>query len=155
MKNPLIVTSLVLAVFFITPTVTFAHSGTDEDTGFDMMRSLEDQALGDELHEEMEDLMVKMMSGIMTEAESERMILLMNEYPGPQAMMMNRMMSMQFARNQAVGQPIGIMGNFNMMPWGMTAASGLWPWLFTLLYVVLLVVGILALIWLWQRITKK
>ena len=62
MKNIIIALTLML---FVAPIAVSAHSGDaiDTDTGFGMMRMIEDQALGDDLHEEMEDLMVKMMSG--------------------------------------------------------------------------------------------
>ncbi len=41
-----------------------------------------------------------------------------------------------------------MMGGWNMMGWG------LWPWFFTLTWLVWLVVGILIIVWLWKKINK-
>ena len=150
MKNILNTAVVLVIVFLIASNAVFAHSGTDDGTGFGMMRSLEDQALGGELHEEMEGLMVKMMSGALSVAEANRMVELMDEYPGPQAMMMGRMMGMQYENNQ-IEQSRGA----TMMPGYGAGLSELWLWLFALVYAVWLVVGVLAAVWLWQRIIKK
>ncbi|MEX1063716.1 MAG: hypothetical protein WED06_00055, partial [Candidatus Paceibacterota bacterium] len=79
----------------LSPVFVSAHGmvdGFDEvTTGPGMMRYIEDTALGEELHEEMEDLMVKMISGQLTESEAGRVVTLMNQYPGPHALMMNRL----------------------------------------------------------------
>lgn len=127
------------------------------ETGFGMMRMIEDQALGDELHEEMEELMVKMMSGMMTETEAKPMVALMEENPGVHGMMTSRLMGMQFAQNSALGQLSGMKsGNFTMMPFGgVGLGTGFWFWIFSLTTLVWLAVGILAIVWLWKQIKKE
>jgi hypothetical protein len=130
----------VLALF--SPFWVAAHGEmmefNESQTSQDIMRYIEDQALGSELHEEMEGLMTKMMAGAMSEQEASRFLVLMNEYPGAHATMMNRLAG--FSSRQA------------MVPFGMagTYAGILW-----LLFVVWLAVGILAAVWLWNSITKK
>ena len=94
MKN--ILFTLLLALVML-PVVSSAHTGettTSQEPGFMMMQQVEDHALGDELHEEMEDLMMKMMSGELSQGETERMVELMSQHPGPGSMMINRMMGM-------------------------------------------------------------
>ena len=119
--------------------------------GFQMMESIEDQALGSELHEEMENLMEKMMLGSLTNEEVNRMIELMQQYPMPANMMMNRMMGTNMMAAMANGNLMdgwGMMSGFNMMGNG-------WFWLAALSFLVWLAVGVLAIIWLIQRIGKK
>jgi hypothetical protein len=110
-----------------------------------MMRTIENRALGDDLHEEMEDLMVKMMAGTMTEAEAQRMVELMDQYPGAQSMMMGRMMGMN-----------GV-GDFDMMPFGTGGGfdTSVWAWVAGLTSLVWLAAGVLAVIWLGKQIIKK
>lgn len=94
---------LALFTFGVLPLTTFAH-GTDNNLGMMMggevssdgqmmMRNMEDQMVGDEVHQEMEELMQKMMTGNMTELEANQMLELMQENQLVGSMMMERMMS--------------------------------------------------------------
>ena len=144
---------VALLIITMTPLFSFAYmEGYTKDAGaFYMMRSIEDRALGDELHEEMEDLMIKMMSGSMNEEEAQRMVELMNEYPGVQGIMMGRMMMANYSDNN-----YGWSGM--TMPWGMMSGSwglGLFSWFGALLSIVWLLVGVLAMVWLWKKISNK
>lgn len=134
---------MVLAVVVLLyPLSLLAHGMETQDTGtgFGMMRYIEDQALGDETHEEMEELMEKMMEGELSQTEASRLVTLMGEYPGPYSTMMGRMMGMRIGAS----------------PWGMMTTGGSFlVWIVMLLYLVWLLVGILAIVWLWQNITKK
>lgn len=123
-----------------------SFSGADDA----MMRYIEDQGLqSDELHEEMENLMVKMMSVELDEAEANRMVELMNQYPGPMGMMMGRMNMMQ--------SDFGNNWDQNMMnrDYGLKVWAGAWMWFIFLSVIVWLIVCILAAIWLWKQIQKK
>lgn len=137
---------VVLLTALALPIVSLAHGGDmgdmmeAGDTRFDMMRTIEDRAVGDELHEEMENLMVKMMSGNMTETEMGRMVTLMETYPGVHGMMMGR-----FTGSNLTGIPFG----------GMMGFSGsFWAWTMMLGAVVWLIVGILAVVWLLRKLMK-
>ena len=139
----------VLSLAALAPGVSLAH-GTMMDfgslqTGPAMMEYVEDQALqNDELHEEMEDLMVKMMTGELSEQEANRMVALMDEYPGPMNMMMNRM--------NITGGNWSMMQRFHS---GVSGGGAFFLWFIPLLWIVWLVVGILAIVWLWKQIQKK
>jgi Flp pilus assembly protein TadB len=142
--------------FLALPAFVLAHGMMDFDssaTGPEMMRYMEDRALAsDELHEEMENLMVKMMTGKLTETEANRMVELMNQYPGPMGMMMGRLGMGQgmWGRNW----PQNMM---SMMNWGsgFNFFTGAWVWLVFLSVIVWLIVGILAAVWLWKKIQEK
>lgn len=141
-------TIIGIATLLLFPLLILAHGPAadfdDVSTGPEMMRFIEDRALGEELHEEMEGLMTKMMAGTMTENEAGRMAELMNQYPGPQGMMMSRMMGMNFGWDGG------------MMPWGgMFGWGGFWFWMITLTSLVWLAAGILLIAWLWKQIMKK
>jgi hypothetical protein len=139
MKKLLIFISILLGI----PLFAGAH-GTEGDfgdiqTGAGMMQYIEDKALGEELHEEMEELMVKVMAGTLTEEESGRLAELMDQYPGPMGMMMDRMMGM------------GTTG----FGTGMVGVGSFWVWIVGLTTAVWLVVGVLAVMWLWKQIRKQ
>ena len=152
---------LVLGFMFGAPSMSFAH-GTMMDfnslqTGPEMMRYVEDQALqNDELHEEMEDLMVKMMTGELSEQEANRIIEFMDEYPGPMGMMMNRYGIMDGNWQSGYGNMING-SDWGMMDWGSgwNAWAGAWVWFVFLSFTVWFIVGVLASIWLWKQIQKK
>ncbi len=153
MKKILLIISLLSTSFLALPVAALAHGEASGDADFGMMRFIEDQALGDELHEEMESLMVNMMAGTLTDAESERLVELMRQYPGPQAMMASRLVGMRYGGDQASRWPQGMMGGYNMMSWG-GGFGGFWmlfAWLGSLIW---LTVGVLAVVWLWKQITK-
>lgn len=114
---------------------------SDVQDGIGMMRYLEDQSLGSELHEQMEGLMTKMIAGTLTEAEADQFVGLMNQYPGPTGMMMNR---------------LGGFGGWGMMGGGYrTSWAGFWFWFMSLGALIWLGVGALLLVWLWKQISKK
>lgn len=148
MKKLIVTLSISL---FILPILVGAHSGggdmmadfSDIDIDTEMIQFIEDKALGEELHEEMEGLMVRMMSGNLTEVEAERTIELMEEYPAPHSMMMNRLTGMNFSQSGGI------------MPWTGMMGGGFWFWILWLTSIVWLVVGILVIVWLWKKITKK
>jgi len=144
MKNIRIAAVIALLVV---PSVTgsVSASAINTDAGYGMMRTIETRALGDELHEEMEDLMVKMMAGTMTEVEAQRMVELMDQYPGAQSMMMSRMMGMNG------------FGGFGMMPFGggNSFGSSTWVWVAGLTSFVWLAAGALVVVWLGKQIVKK
>lgn len=131
----------MLLIVVATPFLASAHSGNStasQEPGFMMMQQIEDQALGDELHEEMEDLMIKMMAGDLSEEETDRMVEFMDQYPGPGSMMMGRMMGM--------GAFESGFNNFNknsLMGYGFGGFGG---GLFMILFWVIVIVGIVAFI---------
>lgn len=150
MKKLVFTLSILLLII---PIVVSAHAGeattdfTEVQTGSEMMRYIEDQALGEELHEEMENLMVKMMAGNMTEAEAGRMAELMEQHPGPQSMMMGRMMGANFEQG---------FGNQGMMGFGgFMGGGGLWSLIMVLISLMWLAIGALAIVWLWKQVSKK
>lgn len=113
-----------------------------------MMSRVEEGALGEDLHEEMEDLMVKMMTGNLTSAEEARLVALMKENPGPYGMMLSRMM---YGSYQAGGySPAGggmMMGGSMMDGWAGTAIWGLGI-LIVIDLVVWLIAGVFFIQWL-------
>lgn len=140
------------------PVFVLAHGSImDFDSSFtgpEMMRYIEDRALpSDQLHEEVENLMVKMMAGSLTETEANRMVEIMNQYPGPMGMMMGRLGMME----GGWGGSFGGKNNNSMMNWGygFNVLAGAWLWLIFLSLIVWLIVGILAAIWLWKKIQEK
>lgn len=140
MKNILLV---MLMAIVITPFAVSAHTGTGDTTnsqesGFMMMQQVEDQALGNELHEEMEDLMTNMMSGALSETETDRMVELMNQYPGPGSMMMGRMMG-----SGMFGSGFNSFNHNSMMGYGLSGFGG---GIFMIFFWILVVIGIVALV---------
>lgn len=86
----------------------------DATAPFVGVQKMEDRMLGEELHEEMESLMQKMMADRLTDDEAARMVELMNRFPGAGSMMMGRMMGMGGfgAGDGAFAAPV------SRMPWG-------------------------------------
>lgn len=136
---------LFLVVSALLPFYSFAHGPMmnfgDITTGPEMMRYVEDKAVGADAHQEMEELMIKMMSGKMSEEEANILGEMMKQYPGSYGMMMNRISvkdgsswNMMSGWNQAIG-------------WGI-----IWLWVIMLSWFVWLVVGALLIIWLVKRI---
>jgi len=136
----------VLTITALLPVYVLAHGGSmmnfgELQTGPEMMEYMEEGVLGDELHEEMEQLMVRMMSGEMTQDEAERMTELMGQYPGPYGTMMNRL-------GWGTGGGWNMMSGWNgMMGWG-----GLWFWIFTLSWLVWTAAGVLLVVWLFKKL---
>ncbi|HBV33352.1 TPA: hypothetical protein DIC39_01675 [Patescibacteria group bacterium] len=141
----------VLAVIIgLIPSISNAYmmgGYNSNNQSWGMMQTVEGQALGGEVQVEMEKLMVKMMAGNLSDQESARLVELMNAYPAPYSMMMNRAM----------------LGNYGsggqMMGYGMMGGwYGGWNWLAALGFLNLLIwliVGIFLAIWLWQKIKTK
>tara|TARA_B100000745_G_C20114333_1_gene381430 strand:+ start:691 stop:1233 length:543 start_codon:yes stop_codon:yes gene_type:complete len=132
---------VLLFVAISTPFLANAHTGNGihaQERGFIMMQQIEDQALGDELHEEMESLMTKLMAGNLTESEINRVVELMDENPGPGSMMMGRMMGMG-----TFGSGINSFNKNSMTGYEMSGFGG---GIFMILFWVLVVVGIIVLV---------
>jgi len=148
--------SIFILGFMALPIFVSAHGMMDFNSSSaapEMMRYIEDKALAsNELHEEMEDLMAKMMQGKLTETEANRMVEIMNQYPGPMGMMMTRLGMNQNMRGGNLPQNM-----MNMMNWGFgfSVWISVWFWLVFLCVIIWLVVGVLAAIWLWKQIQNK
>lgn len=156
---------LVAVVFAFLPVFSFAHGGLtinfgELQTGPEMMKYVEDSILGEEIHEEMERLMVRMMSGKMTQEEARKMTELMGQYPGPYGMMMVRLGSPQvdrFSFSPAGGNDLG-WNMMNMMSgWsGMMGWGWLWLVIFTLgwlvSWLVWITAGVLLVVWLFKKL---
>jgi uncharacterized membrane protein YtjA (UPF0391 family) len=87
---------LILFLIFLTiPFLTGAHgenATTQSNSGVMLMQQIEDSVVGDELHEEMENIMIKILSGkTLSDEEVADVTVFMQEYPGPHGMMMNRL----------------------------------------------------------------
>ncbi len=141
---------LTLTALLLLPVVSLAHGGgmmdlQDLQTGPEMMEYVEEGVLGDELHEEMEQLMVRMMSGKMTEDDGVRISEMMNKYPGPYGMMMNRL---GWASSAGWGGGWNMMGSWN----GMMGRGGLWFWILTLPWFIWTAAGILLVVWLFRKL---
>lgn len=140
----------VVALAILIPSISSADmmGGYDlNNQTWGMMQVVGGQALGSEVQAEMENLMVKMMAGNLSDQESTRLVQLMNENPAPYSMMMNRMMAGNYSRGE------GMMGYGMMGGW-----YGGWNWLLVLGFLNLLswlIVGVLLAVWLWQRISKR
>jgi hypothetical protein len=147
----------VLVVFALLPVFSLAHGGTmmnfgELQTGPEMMEYVEDSVMGEELHEEMEQLMVRMMSGKMTQNEAGRITELMGQYPGPYGMMMNRLGGPSSGEGGSSSwNMMNMMSGWNgMMGWG-----GLWLLIFTLgwlvSWLVWIAAGVLLVVWLAKK----
>jgi hypothetical protein len=142
---------IIIFLFLAAPLFVGAHSDSADGAtgmGFMMMRSIEDRALGDELHEEMEDLMIKMMSGKMSDTETERMIELMEMYPGPHGMMMNRLE----VPNSNSGQAFGFSGMMGPSIMGFFGGAAVFWWITQLLVWAVLILVIISLV---KWVSKK
>lgn len=138
----------------LTPSFVLAQgmiNFSDAKTPSGMMQYIEDKSLGADLHEEAEGLMEKMMTGKLTETEASRLVEIMNQYPAPMGMMLNRLNGkddyQKFSGQNNWGMPH--MGNYN------GGYSDFWSWTAGLMHLVWLLISILALVWLWQRVAKK
>lgn len=157
MKKTFLILSILLVSITLWPLGVLAHGRTSSNSGesrampqnrFNMMRVVEDKALGDDVHEEMETLMQKMMSGNLSKEETNRLVELMNQYPGPNAMMMNRMMMGSQREEQH------LCGMDMLAVPGISGIFGIGALLFILFHLVWGLVGILAVIWLWKKLSK-
>lgn len=152
---------LILPIFLLAiPWFAFAHGMagfSDVKSGVDMMRYVEDMGMGGGLHEEMETLMMKMMTGSLTEQEANRISEITKQYPGPSGMMTGRMMR-SFGDDSS--KSLNEKGrDYNMMRWSNWDMGwgwfGFWAFAGMLGILVWLIVGVLAAVWLWRQISKK
>ncbi|MFA4826156.1 MAG: hypothetical protein WC593_13470 [Methanoregula sp.] len=137
--------------------------------GVKMMESVEIRAMGNTTHAEMQDLVTRMMAGSLDTAGQQRMVELMNQYPGPSNMMVSRL---AVGYGSTTGGYPGMMGgygqygypgmmgggygqNYGMM--GMMNSGLMWLGylLAILLFIVWLVVGILLVIWLHRQLRPE
>jgi len=109
--------------------------------GDTMMRDIEDQMVTDEVHEEMEGLMEKMLDGTIGEDETGRMVELMQDNQIVGSIMMDRMM------NNDVGQGNNWTNIHNQKMTGFHSGAYMiiW-WLFGLLVFVFLILTNMALL---------
>jgi len=115
-----------------------------DETGYEMMRIVEEQSMNATVHEEMEGLMEKMVEGNMTSAEQDRLVELMHEYPAGYSTMMNRML---YEESGVYPHMTG--GDYWAgMPWWMTATMGVVMLGGVIFGLGWLIVGILAIAWL-------
>lgn len=135
-----------------------------------MMESVEVNAMGGPMHDEMQGLVTRMMAGSLSSTDQARMVEIMNKYPGASNMMMTRMMGgngqgwsgypgMMGSYGQNYGMmgtggvysSAGMMGGAGMMDAGLMTGGSI---LIVLFFVVWLVVGILAIIWFVKQFQK-
>ncbi|MFA4876422.1 MAG: hypothetical protein WC586_03340 [Methanoregula sp.] len=114
--------------------------------GVRMMESVEIRAMGNVTHAEMQNLVTKMMAGSLDTAGQQRMVELMNQYPGPSNMMMSRMTG-GYGAGQYGYQ--GMMGGYGQQ-YGMMNSGLMWlGYLVAIVFIIVwLVAGILLVIWL-------
>lgn len=130
---------------------------SEAKTPYGMMQYLENKALGQESYNEATDLMGKMMAGKLTETEADKLADLMNKHPGPMGMMTGQYGALGGYGMMAGSRNYSDWNNFGMRHMGYWGGedSGAWSWVGGLLSVVWLLISILALVWLWQKVTKK
>jgi hypothetical protein len=123
-----------------------------------MMESVEVNVMGGPMHDEMQGLVTKMMAGSLSSTDQARMVEIMNKYPGASNMMMTRMMGgngqglsgyQGMMGTGGVYSGAGMMGGAGMMDSGLMTGGSI---LITLFFVVWLIVGILAIIWLVKQL---
>jgi hypothetical protein len=123
-----------------------------------MMGQIERQALPNATHEEMESLMEKMMAGTLTGTESARLVELMNDYPGPYGMMVNRMMDSP--GYYSGGYPYDMIGG-RWGPGAQDVGTGMPWWIFgimgalvAILVIIWIIVGLLLVIRLARKLSS-
>lgn len=146
----------IIIGFIAIPFLVGAHGASNieetQGSGMGMMRYIEESALeNNELHEEMEVLMEKMMAGTMTEEEADKMTAFMRESPGPGAMMMGRMMGGGMVANKNIGAG-GMMNGFGMFGSGLGGGIMVGYGISTILLWVFLILASIAL---WKWITTQ
>ncbi|MDD1719956.1 MAG: hypothetical protein LUQ25_07855 [Methanoregulaceae archaeon] len=166
-----VIIALLVGVVVL-PCIAAAQGGMMGSSGYyqgpGMVGTIEERAIGIQAHEEMEDLMEKMMRGTLNETEQERLITFMNERPGPYGMMVSRMMGGWAQGEGACCQQYGTTGTgYGMRGYGsgmmgdgsgapVIWAAGLGFLAFAgIVLLVWLVVGVLLIIFLWKRISEK
>jgi len=122
--------------------------------GAQMMEAVEVSAMGNNMHDEMQGLVTKMMAGSLSSSDQARMVEIMNTYPGASNMMITRMTG---NTGQGWSGYPGMMGGCGAISGaGMMNAGfmSLGVILVVLFFVVWLVVGILLIIWLIRQLRK-
>lgn len=132
MRKHIITTTLIFS-FFVAPLGALAHGGTADNnfseaqTAPQMMRYIEEQALeNDKTHKEMEQLMVQMMRGELTQPQADRMVELMESYPGVHSVMMGRLSAADgtlMGQHMGTGAPAGGVG---VLGWLLIASAVVW-----------------------------
>lgn len=123
-----------------------------------MMGEVEQQALGNATYQEIQSLMLRMMSGTLNQTERARLVQLMDDHPGPYGMMMSQMMAGQGYYGS--GYACSMMGG-STGPCGTGLSGGMIGWmiggmvLIGLLVIVWIIAGILLIVYLWRAISKK
>lgn len=154
---------LILLIFLLAiPWFSLAHGMahfSDVKNGIDMMRYVEDMGMGGSLHEEMESLMSKMMTGSLSEQEANRMSEITKQYPGPSGIMAGRMMGYGISGDNSYKSLDEKGKGYDMMRWDKWGMNwgwfGFWAFVGMLGILVWLIVGILATIWLWNQVSRK
>ncbi len=115
-----------------------------DETGHEMMQTIEERSMNATVHTEMEDLMEKMLEGNLTPSEQDRLVELMHDYPAGYSTMLDRMTGTGYYCAQS-GE-----GSWHDMPYygWMTVMMPVAMILGGLFLLVWLIVGILAIIWL-------
>jgi len=133
---------------------TFYGSGMMGTAGVQMMESVEVNAMGQPMHDEMQGLVTKMMAGSLSSTDQARMVEIMNKYPGASNMMVTRMTGssgQDWSGYQGMMGGYGATGGAGMMNSGFMSLGVI---LVVLFFVVWLVVGILAIIWFVKQLQK-
>ncbi len=154
----IIITAILALVF--SATGAMAHGPMSfseaEGSGVGMMRFVEETAIANpELHEEMEGLMQKMMEGTLTEEEAGKVAEYMKQYPGPQGMMIGRMMS-----GGGMGLRGGKTGGWGDMMGNWAGGAAWWHgtwflWVHVISFILVWAFLALAIIALWKWLEKQ
>ncbi|MDP2641162.1 MAG: hypothetical protein Q8P39_01295 [Candidatus Yanofskybacteria bacterium] len=92
MVKTFLVSGLALfMVIFTIPQIVEAQEFGDLQTREEVMRYIERQAMGEEQHTEAARLMQRLIAGVLTEEEANRLAELLRENPGGVMMMAHRM----------------------------------------------------------------
>jgi hypothetical protein len=150
--------------------------------GAQMMESVEVDAMGGPMHDEMQGLVANMMAGNLSSADRSRMVEIMNKYPGASNMMLTRRMGgygtgsggypgMMGSNGQYYGMTggygtgaddyrgmMGGYGPYSGTPGGAGMTGGGFLWVLCMLFAALfsiVVAGILLVIWLLRQLQKE
>lgn len=125
------------------PTPTYGMM-TGNGSGYHMMQAVEERSMNATVHAEMQGLMEKMIAGDMTPAEQDRLVQLMTEYPAGYSTMLDRM------TGSGTGTPGTDGGFWQGMPYYgmMLVFMPIAMVLGGLFFLIWLIVGLLAILWL-------
>ncbi|HEY4496946.1 MAG TPA: hypothetical protein VI432_02250 [Candidatus Paceibacterota bacterium] len=146
--NKKFVSLVILGIIFSAGLTVLAHGpmsfSDTSDTRYGMMEYMEEQVLGSDIHEEMEELMSRMFVNSMTETDTMRLTSLMNQYPGAGSMMMTRIGGGDVNSFWSPHMSGSWSGWFGF--WSILVLSG---------FIVWWLVGLFLAIWLWRQIKSK